>query len=135
MTIKTVREGIADVLRAISGVQVSAYVLSNPTIPSLQVLTGKSSRMSNRRGLIEREFQIQGFFGLHSDVGAQMLLDEFCDETGGRSVVAALKADPTFHGAVEDSDVDGDSGTQIWNREGSPAALGTEWTVRVFTSS
>lgn len=135
MNIKTIREGIADSLRTIQGVQVSAYVLSNPTVPSLQVLSGKSSRLSIRRGLVEREFQVQGFFGLHSDIGAQMLLDRFCDESGLQSVVTALTADPTFGGVCEESDVDGDSGTQVWNREGSPAALGTEWTVRVLTSS
>ena len=135
MSIRAIREGIANSLNAIPGVQVSAYVLSNPTVPSLQVLPGKSSRLSLRRGLVEREFQVQGFFGLHSDIGAQMLLDQFCDESGARSVVAALIADPTFGGVVEESDVDGDSGTQVWNREGGPAALGTEWTVRVLTSS
>lgn len=135
MDVKKVRVAIAKALETIPGIQVSAYVLSNPTVPALQVVPGPSERLSFRRGATERDFKVQAIVGLTSDVGSQLVLDQFLDLEGSRSVVAALTADPTFGGVCDDSDVTGDTGVEIFTRDGGPPALGSEWTVKVVAAS
>lgn len=118
---------------AISGLQASAYMLANPTTPHAHVLPGEVEYDKTlQRGLDELFLTVQLIVGTPSDMGAQMVLDEFLDD-GPRSVKTAIEADPTLNGACSDLHVQGASGYRVYTfGEGRPPALGAEWRVRVI---
>lgn len=131
MNIQAVREGLAANLQAnLENIQISAYVLGNPTTPSLHIMPAQSElTVAMQRGHEERDFLIQVMTGLATDKGAQQKLDEFMSED---KITAAVLTDPTLGGVVDDCSVLGDSGYQIFSRDGQPPVLGCEWRVRVY---
>lgn len=130
-----VRQGIAENLSAISGVQVSAYSLANPTPPTLQVTVGPVNYVGAfDRGVVSWTLFVQALIGITTDIGAQRLLDELIDTSGERSVKEAVELDDTLGGTVADLVVTECTGYREYLSEGRPPVLGAQWTV-VVTSS
>lgn len=128
-----VREGLAASLGAISNLQASAYMLANPTLPAAEVLPGEIDYDKTfRRGMDGLEFTVRLMVGAASDIGAQKKLDAFLAPSGASSVKAALEADPTLGGDIEDLHVTKCTGYRLFPRDGHGPALGAEWTVRVW---
>src|SRR4051794_37550969 len=97
-----IRNAFADALTAIgTDVQVSAYLLATPTMPTLQVLPRSMTYdRAMHRGVDTREFIVQGFVPLNEGDESQRLLDEFLAPVGARSVKALLELDKTLGGVV-----------------------------------
>ena len=132
-----IRAGLAANLNTLTGapgnVQVSAYMLSNPTPPTLQVMGPDhiDYDLAMQRGVDELAIIVQGFVGAITDIGAQTNLDLWLAGAGGLSVKAALESDRTLSGSVDDSYVESASGYKIYQLDSQAQVLGAEWTVRL----
>ena len=133
-----IRAGIAANLATLQGapdnVQISAYMLANPTPPTLQVMgpdeIDYDQAMS--RGMDEWRIIVQGFVGAATDEGSQVNLDEWLAPFGALSVKAAIESDRTLGGAVMDSYVESASGYKLYTLDSQFQVLGAEWIVRLL---
>jgi hypothetical protein len=125
------RQGIADALEPM-GIQVSPYVLYNPTPPCAYVQDGPVNYdASMGRGHDDWTFTVFVLVGMVSDIGSQMKLDSLRKSHGDMSVKALIEADRTLGGACIQARVPDVSGSRIYTLEGPPV-LGAEWTVLVM---
>lgn len=128
-----VRTAIATALRVIPGLQASPYMLANPTPPAAHVLRGDILYdQAMQGGTHIWTMRVQVFVSLVSDIGGQMLLDEYLSPDGARSVKAAVEADRTLGGIVDDLHVTTASGEQVYVRDQSGQLLGSDWNVEVW---
>lgn len=129
-----IRQGLADALTAaLDGVQVSAYILANPTPPSVSVFPSQVSfheAMAN--GMEEWTFTVRALVSLSTDIGAQQLLDGWMG-TNGTGVKAALEADRTLGGICDDLIVRSVGNYQSYVLAGGQQVIGADWTVDVIT--
>jgi len=128
------REALATNLSSLPNVQVSAYLLANPTPPSIHVVPGMTEYHQTFGGNTAEwwEFSVQAFVAAVQDIGAQRRLDEMLDDSGASSVKVAIESDTTLGGACDDLIVLRRTGYQIYTPDGRGAVLGAEWTVRVL---
>ncbi len=134
-SLANIREGVAANLSTISGVQVSAYMLANPTPPSLQVFPAEVEYdAAMARGLDRWTLTVQAHVGTQTDVGAQKKLDELLAPSGSSSVKAAAESDRTLGGVVSDCRVVSCSGYRVYVHPSGTAVLGAEWTVEILAS-
>lgn len=132
-TMADIRVAIADALRAIPGVQASPYALSNPYPPAVHVLRGPILYdQAMQGGLHQPTMRVQAFVAETSDQGAQALLDQFLALDGVYSVKAAIEADTSLGGVVQDLHVTTATGEQTYVRDQGGPLLGSEWTVEVL---
>lgn len=139
-TLAQIRAGIAANLATLTGapgnVQISAYMLGNPTPPTLQVMGPDQIDYDQamQRGMDEWRFIVQGFVGAATDIGAQVNLDEWLAPAGGLSVKAAIESDRTLAGTVMDSYVESASGYKVYQLDSQAHVLGAEWTIRLLVA-
>lgn len=132
LVLKNIREGIAANLSAIPDLQVSAYMLSNPTPPGAHVLPDTATYdLAMRGGLHELAMLVQVFVATTTDIGAQVTLDQYLAAAGALSVKAAVESDRTLGGAVADTHVQGFTYRQYPRAEGDPL-LGADFNVQVY---
>ena len=121
--------------------QCTAYVLANPTPPSLAVFPAGTeydkamaaySAMGVRSGTDMLAFTIRAFVGTLTDQGAQVLLDRMLEPSGGISIKEAVELDGTLGGLVDDCSITSVSGYTQYQTENSGVLLGAEWTVQVL---
>jgi hypothetical protein len=135
VTLTQIREGIAANLAVLDGCQVSAYMLSNPTPPTIHVYPAEIDYdLAMGRGLDKWTFTVQAFVALSTDIGAQVKLDAFLAPSGSQSVKAAIEADGTLGGIVADTTVVSCTGYRVYARDGGGPVLGAEWQVDVLAS-
>lgn len=129
------REALALNLSQIENIQVSAYMLANPTPPAIHVIPAQTEyhQTMGSGGAEWWQFTIQAFVAATSDIGSQQRLDRMLGSDGPDSVKAALESDPTLGGLCDDLIVTSRTGYQVFVPDGRGALLGAEWTVRVFT--
>lgn len=129
MNVGQVRERIAEKLSTIDGVQVSAYVLTNPTGPFIQIFPGPANHNTAfQRGHEQRDFIIQVAAPLSVDIGAQKRLDVLISEN---AIQAALDVDENDD-PWDTINVESDTGYTKFEKDGSAPLLGVEYTVRVY---
>lgn len=132
-TPRQVRAALADALREISGLQVSDYIISNPTAPCAEVRRGPVDYdQAFQHGLHVWTMYIRVYVSAVSDRGSATLLDAYLAPDGASSVKAAVEADTTLGGLVQDLHCATAAGEQAYALEGMPALLGSEWTVTVY---
>ena len=134
MDVSQVRRQMATQMSVISDVQVNPYALAQPTPPGIQILPPSVAYDTTmHRGIDEWTFIVQGFVAVTTDIGSQALLDDMCAPTGFDSVKAALEADTSLGGLVDDLRVQNQSPGRIVDTPGggSPMLL-VEWQVQVF---
>lgn len=130
-TLKDIRAGLAANLEAIQGLQVSAYALSNPTAPCVEIVPADIEYDGAfGRGHDSWTVTVRVFVGMASDVGAQKRLDLHLASSGADSVKAAVESDATLGGAVDDCRVTTATGYRVYGAEGR--LLGAEWTVEAI---
>lgn len=142
MDINAVREGLAQNLKAIPGLQAEPYALNSPTPPAAHVLPGESEyHLALQDGDEMETFRVEVFVSATTDIGSQKRLGEFLAYPGPLSVKAALEQtlddghtpanmpDGVYDVTVVGHDGQGDH--QIG--EGIPV-LGTTFTVNVRAS-
>lgn len=134
--VKLIRERLAANLSTITGIQVSAYALSSPVPPGLQIVPGPVDfDATMRRGADWREFIVQAYVDFSQDVGSQIALDELMAPSGPRSIKAATESDRTLGGLVDDLQVTRAGGYRLVDRPGGAQMVFVEFTVRVLTSN
>jgi hypothetical protein len=127
-----IRTALAANLSTIPDLQVSAYVLSNPTPPSAVVFAGPTEfDKAFGRGMDMLVFMVRVVVAAVSDISAVVNLDPYMAGSGARSIKAAIESDSTLGGSVFDVSVVGTDGEQIYTFEGRPPALGAEFRVEV----
>lgn len=133
-TLAELRAGLAANLDTIPSTQVSAYMLSAPTPPSIYVYPQQVDYDGTmQRGMDAWTFTVQAFVGLTSDIGAQKKLDLMLAPTGTNSVKASVEADRTLGGKASDLRVTEATGYRVYTLEGARGpVLGCEWTVDVI---
>lgn len=134
-TLAAIRAGLAANLASVRGVQVSAYVLANPTLPVIWVRPATEPVQYHKamgNGHDEWMMVVQAYVGTASDLGAQKKLDELLASSGATSVKAAIESDKTLAGAAADLMVTSCSGYLEYSRPDGTTALGAEWNVRVL---
>jgi hypothetical protein len=132
-TLTEVREGVATLLSTIPGLQSSARILSNPSLPTAYVLPGETNfHQTFGDGPSDYNLIVELQVGTYSDIGAQMKLDEFLAETGEASIKAAIETDPTLGGLVDDLIVQGFRDYGLFQRAQGDAVLGARVLVWVL---
>lgn len=129
MNIEAVRERIAKKLNTIDDYQVSAYVLTNPVPPAMQVVPSEANHnTAMSRGHEQRDFKIQAMVGLASDQAAQKKLDVLISEDAVPEALEIIEDDDPW----ESINLESDTGYTKFEKDGSAPLLGVEWTVRVY---
>lgn len=133
-TINEMREALAATLETIPSTQVSAYVLANPTLPSIQIISGESEYDETfGQGMAMYNFKAQVMAGMVADIGAQKLLGRYADITGSYSIKAKLKAAPTLGGVVQHADIESVSDEQTYEMP-SGLVIGRVFTIAVLAA-
>lgn len=140
-TVAQMRAGLAANLSTISDVQVSAYILGQPTFPTIWVIPHETDYDETMgRGLDLFKFTVQAMAGLIADQGSQMVLDQMLDPTDAMSVKTAIESDRTLGGTVETLRVVRQSGYQIYEwpkirgmSYSHGQLIAAEWEVDVYT--
>ena len=129
------REGIATVLQTIPGLQASAKILTNPTLPVAYVVPGEINyHQTMQSGHTDWNLMVELQVGTVSDIAAQEKLDAFISESGEQSVKAAIEADPTLGGLAQDLIVQGVRDYGLFARAQGDAVLGARVLVFVIAA-
>lgn len=133
--LSAIRDGLKANLDSLQGVQVSAYMLSNPTPPCLEVFPSETLYdLTMGRGFDEWKLTVRMFVGVTTDVGAQRRLDDYLASAGSLSVKTKLESDKTLGGAAQTLRVESCSGYRVYQPEGRGPLLGAEWSVSVLAT-
>lgn len=120
--------------------QISAYILSNPTLPTIWVKPTSGAvteyhqtfQTSVLGSAMETwSITVQAFVAAGGDISAQMVLDELISTNGPHSVKQAIEADKTLGGATDDLMVERCLSYQEYQRVDGTLVLGAEWIVQV----
>lgn len=131
--LEQIRQALAHNLDAIPGVQVSAYMLSNPTPPAIEIQPAETVYDETfGRGMDTWTLTIRAHVAQTLDVGAQRRLDRMLAPAGASSVKARAESDRSLGGLVEDLRVTRCAGYRVFVREGGAQTVGSEWTVQVL---
>lgn len=135
-TITQIREGLATNLATIPDTQISAYMLVSPLPPVIHILpAGIDFDHSMHRGLDVLTFTVEAFVAMGLDVGAQIRMDKMLSPSGPLSVKAAIEANKTLGGLVDDTWVERVGGYRLVELpEMEQKALSVDWVVRVNSS-
>lgn len=134
-----IRQAIADNCESITGVQWSAYILSNPTPPTGMVglFRVPDEDTTFQRGKQRYEVDVRVYVGTATDIGAQKQLDPFL--MGSAALKPNLETDKTLGGLVDDLRVTDTRPAQFvegGSRQGGRMMyLGCEWTVEFLVSN
>lgn len=134
------REGLAVNVRAITGIQATAHILSNPTPPTVWVYPAPIDyHQASQNGAAKYEFVVEVFVGMFSDKGAQAQLDKYID-SGPRCIKEKLETADTpdervsLGGACDDLIVRRCSGYRPVMVDGKGPYLTAEWRVEVYAA-
>lgn len=134
-TIEQIRKGIAANIKAAmpDDVQISAYVLAQPTPPTIHVMPSRIDYdQAMHSGMQNAIFTVQMVVGAVGDIAAQMRLDRYIMAGGTTSVKAAIESDPTLGGIVDDLQVTDCTGYQTIAFDGRAPLLGCTWSLWVM---
>lgn len=139
--IASIRSALATRLATLVGNngQASAYMLDNPTPPTLHVVGIASTEydLTFGRGGDTLLMTIQGVAGSTADRAAQEQLDDWLDTTGSTSVKAAIETERpnpvTLGGTVAACRVTGTTGARTGKLPNGTDVWFAEWTLEVTT--
>lgn len=128
---------VANLEAALTGMQINAYTLSNPSPPCVEIdlsSEGMTFDHASNRGVVELPMIVRVVLADGSDYGAQVSLDSFIDGASGSDVKAAIESDPTLGGVAHTLQV-----TEVvprrWKSDTTGGLLvGAEWQVMVYAS-
>ncbi len=127
-------------LERITGLQVSAYMLPNPTPPCCHVYPGEIQDYDHAmgRGMDLFRLTVQVLVPINDAISSQKNLDAYLAGSGARSIKQALElreageVQPTLGGLCHDLRVTMATGYRRYSTDSGPIALGCEWSVEVF---
>lgn len=132
----SLRAALAANLATLEDVQVSAYALSEPVPPAIQIIPDDLTYdLAMSRGLDLWRFKVQALVAFTADIGSQMLLDGMLAPTGSGSVKTALESDTTLGGLADNVHVRNASGYRLLERAGGGQLIVVEFAVEVHVSN
>lgn len=134
-TVAEMRAGLETRLATIAGLNESAYVKAKPVYPYAHVVPDEVEYdEAGSRGMDTWSFLVQVFVGYSLDRAIQTTLDKFLNPSGALSVKAAIEADKTLGGIVQDVHVARATGYRQYDRPDGRTVWGCDWTVVVLAS-
>jgi hypothetical protein len=128
-----IRAGLAANLSVLPDIQVSPYLLANPTPPVVCVIPGETTwDYTYGRGYDQLTMRVQLFVSLNLDVASQQTLDKYQAGSGALSVKQAIEAEETLGGVADSTSVVSTTGPQLFTRADGVAVLMAEWNVQVI---
>jgi hypothetical protein len=120
----------------IDGIQIDPQRVFNPTPPCIDIYPGNPFLAQSAFGQYEALFAVRARVSMADNQAGQELLLDLLDPRSPMSVRAALRADPTFAGTVDDSgledgNLDAGGFTIYQDTAQSEPLLGCEWPLRV----
>lgn len=136
-SVSAIRDGLRDRLTTIPGLRAHDTIPGNINPPaaliSLARLTYDRTFDEAVDRMDEYEFAVRVYVAPAADAQSQERLDEFLAPTGGASVKAAIEADGTLGGVVDDSRVTEVTGpVPAIYEHGGVEYIGAEFTVLVI---
>jgi hypothetical protein len=136
----SIRQGLANALAPLntptSWIQITPYMIVNPTPPHIQIMPGEITYdIAGRRGGDELIFVVQGFVVANFDVNSQKKLDQMLADGGPMSVKALVEADRRLGGVIDDLRVRRNSGYNVYSLQSRGPVLGADWEVEVVSST
>lgn len=133
-----IRAGLVANLQAyLTGVQVNAYTLGNPTPPCFEIdldPEGVAFDGSFLRGHHDIQMIVRVVLTDSSDYGSQVTLDTYIDGAAGTDVKTAIESDPQLGGAAQALQVTGVQ-PRRWKSDTTGGMLvGAEWSVHVIAA-
>lgn len=129
-----IREGLKANLLQLDGVQVSAYVLNNPTLPTIWIRPSSDIVVTYHEtmgwGTSEWNLVVEALVAGVQDIAGQKLLDRWLEG----ELVQAIESDRTLGGVADDLTCDDVRGYQEYVRPDNTSVFKAEWNVRVITS-
>lgn len=131
-----IRQGVADALNTIPGINASPLMRANPYPPAAHVFPNETQyHGAMGAGLGHWYLTVQVFVSTVTDDGAQETLDEMLAPSGPYSVVEVLEKDSSLGGIVDDLIVESCTGYRTFARtDGGDPLLGAEWRVHVLAT-
>jgi hypothetical protein len=136
--VSDIRAALADNLGTLEGINISPYLRSNPTLPTLMIMPGPPGggdfteyHQTMGNGMERMTFTVRTEVGVLSDVGAQQKLDEFLD-VDATGVMQAIESDKTLGSLVSDVIVRRSVAGLVSAQDGSQK-IAAEWEVEVLT--
>jgi hypothetical protein len=134
-TLDQIRQGLANNLASIPDIQVSPFMLAQPTPPGIHVFPGPLTYdQAMSRGLDIYNVVAQAYVAFTTDIGSQKLLDRMCEPSGANSVKTQIEKDRTLGGIVGTVQVTGMSGYRVVQRDTGGPLLVAEWDITVYSS-
>jgi hypothetical protein len=134
-TITDIRLGLKANLDVLTDWQVSAYALSNPTPPAIQILPAEIVYdQAMRRGVDIINLLIQAFVSFTTDIGGQKRLDELLAPTGAKSLKTAAESDSTLGNLVADVSITNATGYRVAQGANGPVIV-CEWMAQVYAQN
>jgi len=132
--VSAIRVALAANLSAIPDLQVSPYMLSDPSPPCGMIYHGRDDLMQSfGRGFDQLSLTIRIIVPFGSDIGSQVNLDAYRSGSGARSIKQAAESNPTLGGVVEKLDVTEISPDTVYaSPSGATLGIGCEFTVAIL---
>ncbi len=128
-----IKAALDNVTTGVTGWQTSAYMLSLPQPPTIDVYPDVYEFDSAmHRGLDTLHFIVRAMVAFNQDQGAQIRLDTLLDTRATGGLKTVLEADRTLGGVVQDIHVEGTSGYRGIQVDGVPALIAVEFNVLVY---
>lgn len=131
LDVAAVRTALATALASVDGLEVSAYVPDTVDPPWAYLVPGEGQYDLDMDGGWRVDVAVRVVTSRAEDRAGQATLDGLLDSTGAGSIKAALEADPTLGGLVDDLAVRGWSGYRLYEIAGTDY-YGAELLVEVY---
>ncbi len=126
---------VAEAMSDLPDIQESAYMLANPTPPTIEAIPGEVEYdQTFGRGHDKWYATLRLTVGTPTDKGAQLLLRKYRDPAGAYSVKAAVEADRTFGGLCDNSRVTKVSPMRQFRRPEGEVVLGCDFELEYWGS-
>lgn len=130
--LEALRQGVADRIATISGLNASPQVQTNPGLPTAYVVPDSADYHVQMGTGTDWFLIVELQVGMVSDIGGQKLLDKFLSSTGADSIKAAVEGDKTLGGIAEDTLVRGFRDYGMFARAQGDQVLGARISVWVL---
>lgn len=133
-SVSGIREGLANALRAIDGLRVTAHIADAITVPAAVVGPARLDREPATTHIDVVTVAIRVYTSRADVRSAQDTLEAYLAGSGDKSVMAALEADRTLGGVVQALRVTGFDGYDSYEVAGV-TYIGAEFTVTAWAGS
>lgn len=135
MSITDIRDGIEANLETINGLRGYSEIPENPQVPAAVVtLDSIEYHQAFKNGLVQFNFTVTVIVGRFNARASQQVLNEFADNSGAKSIRAAIESDRTLGGTVFDCVVQSMGGVNNIDLNDGNNYLATDFAVIAYAN-